>query len=297
MRRSRRSGIAVAAAVVVGATMLLLWQLGAIDGSPSPSPHATVLVVGDSLVVAATPDLYAESSGLAEVSVLAGLGASPCDMLSGYTQPEPLGGGELSYRSALEAAHPKAVVLAFTGNPGVSRHPCVANPSGDYTLGQLLDGYRSALTAMGAMAEAEGALVYLSAAPPRNPAVPEGWQGSVQYGYNGDPEINSMLSDLARAHGWIYDTSAAEAVSGPGMTWSLRLPCLPEDGGSCHDGQVQVRVGGTDAIHHDAPGANGEGTTSAGSLRYAKGLLGHPLADLAVASRSSPGSGAATSCC
>lgn len=267
--RSRRAAL-LAAAVIV---LTVLWRVGVI----APPAPPVVLVVGDSLVVGAAPALDRDAPSGVSVAVLAGVGASPCDVLAGYRQPAVLGGGTLSYRDSLDGVSPKAVVLAFTGNPGLSPHACVAATTGDYTLAGLLASYRAALTTMGRLAEEHGARVYLAGVPSRNPAAPEGWDGTSQHGYNGDPALNTMLSGLARTHGWVFDDDPAQFLDAPQGGWSLVLPCVPTDGTACHNGRVQVRVGGTDPIHCDAPGTNGPGSESAGSARYAEGLLRLPL--------------------
>lgn len=256
--------ILLVAAAGVGLWWYRPWQ-------PARSP---ILVAGDSLVVAASTDLESEAPAQIKVIPLAALGASPCDFLA--TGP---GGGRQSFGTALMEDHPAAVVLAFSGNPGVSTHPCIGNPLDAYTLADLLAAYRPALTTMGEMATRLGARVYLSATPARNPSVPEGWNEGVQHGYNGDVALNAMLKTLAQEKGWTYDDDAARALSGTGQGWTLYLPCLPEDS-ACVDGRVQVRLGGSDAIHCDAPGTNGPGAPSAGSRRYAQGLISRPAADL-----------------
>lgn len=185
----------------------------------------------------------------------------------------------LDYRAAVRADRPKAVVLAFSGNPGTSSHACIPDPNADYGRSELSTAYRSVLLAMGSFASRTGARVYLSAAPPRNPAVPEGWSGGVQHGYNGDPALNSMMQQLATSQRWHYDTGALRALTGPQGEWAAYLPCVPADGAGCVGGRVRVRAGGADAIHVDASGTNGADVPSAGSLRYAYGLLAEPLQD------------------
>ena len=241
-----------------------------------------VLVVGDSLVAASAADLTGLSPPQTRTVVLAGVGASPCDLWAGYRAPARFGGSYLSFKAAVNADRPKAVVLAFTGNPGVSTHACISEPTTAYGLSEILAAYRGSLDAMGTFAATRGARVYLSATPARNPGVPEGWVDQEQQGYNGDPAFNTMMSELATSRGWTYDTGAAAAISGPGLGWTLYLPCEPANGMTCVDGKEQVRYGGSDAIHCDAPGTNGVGTPSDGSLRYAKGLLKEPLAALSV---------------
>lgn len=265
----------MAVLIAGGAAVTSLWAFGPLGPSRGP----TVLVVGDSLLVGAHDAVVELGSGPVRVVDLAGIGASPCDLLPGYRQPETPDGRMLSYQASLDSERPAAVVLAFTGNPGLTRHACVTDPAGPYTLGQLLGAYRDALSTMGRAARRIGARVYLSAVPARNPSAPEGWVRSAQHGYNGDPAFNAMLAALAATEGWRYDADAALALSDANRGWSLYLPCWPAESG-CRNGRIQVRGGGTDPIHCDPPGSNGPGSPSAGSLRYAWGLLYRPLRDL-----------------
>ncbi len=253
-----------------------------------------VLVVGDSLVAAAATDLTDLSPSRTDTAVLAGLGASPCDLWAGYRPSPPPGSGYLSFRNAVDSDRPKAVVLAFSGNPGVSAHACIRAATTAYSLAGILAAYRRSLESMGVYATARGARVFLSASPARNPGVPEGWTDGEQQGYNGDPAFNVMMSELASAHGWTYDTHAAAAISGPGMGWTMYLPCQPASGMTCIDGREQVRYGGPDAIHCDAPGSNGIGTPSDGSIRFAHGLLTEPLSTQGLRPLEETGSDSAT---
>ncbi len=226
--------------------------------------------------------------------VLAGVGDSPCDLWSGYRASPPFGDGYLSFRSTVVSERPSVVVLAFTGNPGVSVHACITMPTAPYSLSEILSTYRRSLRAMGAFAAERGAKIFLSASPARNPGVPEGWVHQVQEGYNGDPAFNVMMSGLASSEGWTYETAAAAAISGPGLGWTTYLPCQPAKGIDCIDGRQRVRFGGPDAIHCDAPGSNGTGAPSDGSLRFARGLLTPPLAALGLHALAEVGSGSTT---
>ncbi len=237
------------------------------------------LVVGDSLVAAASADVTGLSPAGARTATLAGIGASPCDLWAGYRVTPRFGGEFLSFRATVRSERPRAVVLAFTGNPGISAHACITDATAAYSLADVLTAYRAALTAMGSYASTMGARVFLSATPARNPNVPEGSVDGNQHGYNGDAAFNSMMSELATSQGWTYDTGAAAAISGPGLGWTLYLPCQPGSGVDCRNGHEQVRYGGPDAIHCDAPGTNGPDAPSAGSLRFAHGLLVVPLAE------------------
>ena len=238
-----------------------------------------MLVVGDSLVAASSADVVGLSPPGARTATLAGIGASPCDLWAGYRATPMFGGEFLSFRATVRSERPKSVVLAFTGNPGLSAKACITDATGAYRLSDVVSAYRTALSAMGTYASSMGARVYLSATPARNPGVPEGWVDGTQHGYNGDQAFNSMMTELSRSQGWTFDTGAAAAISGPGLGWTLYLPCQPAAGVDCIHGREQVRYGGTDAIHCDAPGTNGPGAPSDGSLRYARGLLTVPLAD------------------
>ncbi len=237
-----------------------------------------MLVVGDSLVAAAAGELTGLTPRQAQTVVLAGVGASPCDLWAGYRTSPVFGSRTLSFRSAVRTVRPRAVVLAFTGNPGISDHACINNPDSAYSLSSIVSAYRRTMESMGTMAAEAGARVFLSATPARNPSVAEGWQSGSQHGYNGDSAFNAMMSGLASSQGWTYDTGAAAAISGPGLGWTLYLPCQSASRVTCVDGREQVRYGGSDAIHCDAPGTNGVDAPSHGSLRFARGLLTAPLA-------------------
>ena len=247
-------------------------------GTSNTKGPASVLVVGDSLVVAAAGDLTGFTPPGARTVVLAGVGASPCDVWAGYRSPKIFGGQYLSFKSALETNKPKTVVLAFTGNPGLSVNACVPDPSSAYGLAEIVTRYREALSKMGTLAAQRGARAFFSASPARNPHVPEGWVDQIQHGYNGDKAFNTMMAQLAKARGWTYDTRAAASISGADLGWTLYLPCQSAKDADCIDGHQQVRYGGPDAIHCDAPGTNGSGAPSEGSLRFARALLIAPLA-------------------
>jgi hypothetical protein len=278
--RSQRGRLTVRGVSLLAVTVTVAATLVTACGGPGTGAQGkpVVLVVGDSLVAAAASDLTGLAPPRASTVVLAGIGASPCDLWAGYRASALFGGGYLSFRAAISSERPTAVVLAFTGNPGLSAHACVREPATAYSLSEILSAYRQSLSAMGAFAAGRGVRVFLSASPARNPDVPEGWVDSKQQGYNGDPAFNTMMSRLASSHGWQYTTDAAAAISGPGLGWTMYLPCQPATDMNCIGGHEQVRYGGSDAIHCDAPGSNGIGTPSDGSLRFARGLLTAPLA-------------------
>ena len=258
------AALVVAIGVAMGAALRA-------DSGPGGT-GATVLLAGDSVLAAAGAAAHEQTPRGVRTVVAAGVGFSPCDLWLGGRDgigPE----GVRSFRRQLEISRPAAVVLAFTGNPGLTGTGCV-DARTDYGLTALLDAYRRALDAMGRAAAGAGARVFLAAVPPRNPSVPEGWDGSVQHNFNGDPAFDRVLKSLAQDRHWTYDDGAARALSGPGGSWSEYLPCTPADGAACSDGRVQVRTGAGDAIHCAVPGTR---VISPGSLRYAFGLLENPL--------------------
>jgi hypothetical protein len=277
--RAPRKGRFVVGVVVLclmlGASVLFLVLTS--SSVPESSSEGPILVVGDSLVVQATNALH--SWNLPSVPIIAdgGMGSAPCDWDKGYTNP--LTGRYLKFSQLVQMIRPAAVVFAFTGNPGLaSRSAECVNSSGRYPLSALLTSYKRALTQMARDASDHGALVYISASPPRNPATPAGeYMGSgrkLEYGFNGVPALNSLYramtrSALGRELRWTYDPYAAQYVSTSGLTWHLTERCLPWDDDNCTKGTIQVRAGGFDAVHLDAKGA--------GAILYAIGLVKMPL--------------------
>jgi hypothetical protein len=241
------------------------------------SRYGPILVIGDSLVVQATRALQSWNLPSQPIIAQGGLGAAPCDWETGYT--DPLSGHQLKFSDVFQSSQPAAVVFAFTGNPGLESHSTGCfNSSGKYSLSTLLASYKRALTKMAVYAGENGARVYLSASPPRNPATPPGiYRGSggiLQYGFNGVPSLNRLYQGMVRSElgqrlHWTYDPYPAEYVSTSSLTWRLNERCMPWDAGGCTGGVVQVRAGGLDAIHLDTKGA--------GAILYAMGLAQLPL--------------------
>jgi hypothetical protein len=267
-------------------TLLLIATVMVTRSDASARPvQPSILVVGDSLISQATPALVALEPPGVGVRVASGLGTAPCDWVHGYR--DILSHHQSSFSAALRHDHPDVVVLAFSGNPGLSGTSagCV-NASGPYTLSDLLTSYRQAMIEMGRQATAAGATVYLDATPARNPANPIGPRqdasGMVQYGFNGVPGLNELFLSLASsplglADHWFYDPTGAAALGGQPigtaeatdvvMRWELNLPCQSVPTVSCPlDGSVRVRAGGTDAIHLDSGGAGA--TVLARALEY-----------------------------
>ncbi len=224
-----------------------------------------VLVVGDSLVEQAADQLRADSNSGVEVRVTDGLGTAPCDWTGG------------DFDAAVAAAHPSVVVLAFSGNGGAAAG-CV-NSHTAYPLAELLSNYRSHLTDLANRATAAGAAVVIATPPARNPAVPapsavptaaELAKPIPFYGFQGVPAIRDLYIDMVQASGgrWHLSDAAALAVS-PGFVFHQTLACEKDDG-PCPSGFVDVRKGGTDAVHLDRGGH--------GALRFAHGLVSAALA-------------------
>jgi hypothetical protein len=219
--RRSRGGISGLLAIAVVALACTVVACGNAESSAQHRP--TVLVVGDSLVAAAAEDLVDYTPSGVDTVVLAGLGASPCDLWHGYREPRTFGGKHLAFKATVDVDRPKVVVFAFTGNPGTSKNACVPRSSTAYNLSEIVSRYRQSLTSMGDFAARMGARVILSATPARNPNVPEGWVNHNQHGYNGDPAFNIMMFELGVEKHWTVDIQAAAAISGAGLGWTLYL--------------------------------------------------------------------------
>lgn len=266
---------AVVLCLVLGTSALFL--ILAPNSLPESGREGPILVVGDSLVSQATNALRSWNLPLVPIIADGGLGSAPCDWENGFT--DPLTGRYMKFSHLFQMIQPAAVVLAFTGNPGLgSRSAGCVGSSGKYPLSALLTSYKRALTQMARYASDHDAQVYISASPPRNPATPAGtYTGSgrkPEYGFNGVPALNGLYqtmtrSTLGRELRWTYDPYAAQYVSTSSLTWHLTERCMPWDVAKCTKGTVQVRAGGFDAVHLDAKGA--------GAILYAIGLVKMPL--------------------
>lgn len=287
--RARTASRAALATVVLatGALGLAGRSAGAASGTPAVTPPdvvtpASVLVVGDSIVSQADNQIRFWAPAGSNVWVAAGPGSAPCDWNAGYR--DPFTGTRYQFSQLVDRYHPGAVVLSFSGNPGLSGPAagCVDSTT-HYALGALLASYQRALVSMARYATARGALVYFAGSPPRNPATPpgayQGKGGSHLYGFNGVPQLNQRYVALAasaegRADSWRYDPAAAVAVSDPSLNWHLTEECAPWDvsAGNCNSAQqARVRAGGYDAIHLDPAGA--------GATRYGMAIVRQPLSD------------------
>jgi hypothetical protein len=225
-------------------------------------------VVGDSVAAQSAEALIHLAPEGTTVSVDAvQAGTAPCDWNHGFTDPTDK--QQQRFAKILYKVHPEVVAFVFTGNPGLSG-PAAGCVDADrpYDLAQLLASYEPALVEMADKATSAGATVFFEAPPPRNPAVPVGYdtQREENRGFNGSPGIASFYESLATkdSRHWRYDDKAAVAVSSASLSWTLTLPCEAWDTKLCMDGQVQIRIGGTDAVHLDEQGC--------GAVRFALGL-------------------------
>jgi hypothetical protein len=244
--------------------------------SDSPRPRTvSLLVVGDSVAAqAAEPLIHLAPPGTTVLVDAVQPGTAPCDWDHGFTDPTDHVSG--SFASILRSVRPAVVAFVFTGNPGLSgpSSGCVDADS-PYDLPQLLASYEPPLLDMANRAVRTGATVFLEAPPPRNPAVPVGYddQLHIHHGFQGSPAIGSFYKRLVATRNprhWRYDDAAAVAVSSASLSWMLTLPCLAWDAKLCRDGQIQVREGGVDAVHLDTKGC--------GAIRFALGLEERALA-------------------
>jgi hypothetical protein len=194
-------------------------------------------------------------------------GTAPCDWDHGFT--DPTDDESHDFASILRQVRPAVVAFVFTGNPGLDgpKGGCV-DANSPYTLSQLLASYEPPLVDMANRAVKNGATVFLEAPPPRNPAVPVGYDAEHQAhrGFQGSPAIGSFYDRLVATRNprWRYDDNAAVAVSTTTLSWRLTLPCEAWDTKLCAEGHIQVRVGGEDAVHLDEAGC--------GAIRFALGL-------------------------
>jgi hypothetical protein len=237
--------------------------------SDSHGPRTrSLLVVGDSVArQSAQALIHLAPAGTTVTVDTVRPGTAPCDWNHGFT--DPTDDKHQEFAKVLDEVHPSVVAFVFTGNPGLSGPAagCV-DANRPYDLAQLLASYEPALVEMANKATSAGATVYFEAPPPRNPAVPVGYdsQKKENRGFNGSPGIATFYESLATkdSRHWHYSDKAAVAVSSDSLSWMLTLPCEAWDAKLCIDGQVQIRTGGTDAVHLDENGCGG--------IRFALGL-------------------------
>ena len=246
----------------------------------SPTPRS-VLVVGDSVVAQAAAAIQWWTPPGTTAWPAGGPGTAPCDWWDGAANPRS--GINDDLRALIRQLHPAAVVLAFSGNPGLSGplSGCV-DANTHYPLSALLASYQTDLVQMARFISASGARVYFAATPPRNPATPPGSYlangGLAGYGFNGVPQLNDLYQALAASpegvrDGWTYDPAAAVSVSDFAMSWQPDETCMPWDAHNCRlpSATVPVRAGGHDSIHLDRWGN--------GAARYGQAIIRKPLTD------------------
>ncbi len=229
---------------------------------------ASLLIVGDSVAAqAAAAMIHLAPEGTKVMVDAVQPGTAPCDWDHGFSVPN----GPLfpNFSTILSDSHPTVVAFIFTGNPGLSGTGagCV-DATKPYDLSALLASYEPPLVDMATSAARSGALVYFEGPPPRNPAVPVGYdvQRQINLGFQGSPALASFYENLAagNSHRWRYDDRAAIAVSTDNLAWMMSLPCKAWDAKQCRDGRVRIRTGGDDAVHLDKEGC--------GAIRFALGL-------------------------
>jgi hypothetical protein len=232
------------------------------------------LVVGDSVAAQSAQALiHLAPDGTTVVVDSVQPGSAPCDWNHGFT--DPTDDVYQKFANILDQIRPAVVAFVFTGNPGLSGPSagCV-DANSPYDLTQLLASYEPPLVTMADEATSDHATVYFEAPPPRNPAVPVGYdaQNRGNRGFQGSAAIGSFYDDLVSKNSrhWQYDDNAAVAVSTASLSWTLTLPCQAWDATLCTDGHVAVRTGGADAVHLDDEGC--------GAVRFALGLEKRALA-------------------
>jgi hypothetical protein len=149
----------------------------------------SLLVVGDSVSAqAAEAMIHLAPAGTTVRVDAVQPGTAPCDWDYGFT--DPTDDESHDFASILRQVRPAAVAFVFTGNPGLDgpKGGCV-DANSPYSLSQLLASYEPPLIDMANQAVRTGATVYFEAPPPRNPAVPVGYdaQRQTNQGFQGSP--------------------------------------------------------------------------------------------------------------
>jgi hypothetical protein len=240
-------------------TLWITWSTESAARTTVSSARTPILVVGDSVVAQSAAALVDFAPPGVSVSVGAALGTAPCDWENGSIGPHP--GEHDVYEQDLRLIHPRDVVLLFTGNPGLSGPSAgCLDPNKPYSLTGLLRSYRIVLDTMAKQASAIDATVYLERPPPRNPAVPTGYDIATRAnrGFQGVPAIAQMLEGIVASASagerWIYADGGARAISGPGFVYEAWMPCSNLLEERCFDDEVLVRASNNDAIHLDPSG-------------------------------------------
>lgn len=212
-------------------------------------PQRRVLLVGDSLLVEATPHVrdLAERNGVT-VEVRARKGTAICDWLAAVP----------GLRSRFR---PQAVILAFSGN---NLTPCVKDARGRALQGSSLGvRYYADIEAMSG--RLQGVAVYWVQPPAR------------QWWSRGAQAVTAAYVDATR---WRKDARLLDggALISPGRVWSATQPCLPEE--PCTGPRVAgVRhnyVRGPDGLHFCPSSPRFTATCptyASGAYRYARAIL------------------------
>lgn len=228
----------------VASVCLLLAVAAAGCSKPDPqlSKATSVVFVGDSLAQETAPFLESLLGGRPMVADVQP-GTAPCDF----------------FNLDLQIAKDSVVVISFTGN---SLTPCMEDGAGGYLAGQqLLDKYRTDVSALIKQARAATFAVVLVGQPVRSDA----WPTDLVAG------LNKLYRDLAAASGVVF-VDAGAAVENPDGTFAPVLPCLP--------GEVECSDSGTNIVRtndgvHLCPGDLVIGPCpgyASGAYRFAKAI-------------------------
>ncbi len=252
------SGIAVTSIGTASASVPVAAVVRARIAPASSAPvvtaaKQTVYYYGDSLAHEAAGPFAAavERSGAATVARRTFPGTAPCDWE--YDVPEAA------------AAHPAAVVLAFSGNDATR---CMTGRLGTHPpAAEVADTYVHDLNVIIGKLGA-GPRIYLIAAPEgRNyPAV-----------INGGPEIDNAMRTVAAEHPNTVYVDAGAAIETPSGTYTATMSCQPHETAAdgCRGGQIRVRA--RDGLHfcptESGPSMSGNcDVYSSGANRYASAI-------------------------
>ena len=148
--------------------------------SESQAPRTrSLLVVGDSVATQSAQALIHLAPAGTTVTVdTVRPGTAPCDWNHGFTDPTD---HKYRFREGPRRGPPGSGRLRVYGEPRSVRDHCgLRRPNRPYDLAQLLASYEPALVEMADKATSAGATVYFEAPPPRNPAVPVGYDSQTR---------------------------------------------------------------------------------------------------------------------
>lgn len=233
--------VSVASTVSVGPTSTVATTSAVTSPATGHVPPRVVLV-GDSLALEAAPHLPALLPGQAFEHHTFG-GTAPCDWLE----------ADIGYNDD------SVVVFSFLGNASSA---CMA-PTGQMPRGdEIVERYRSDVTALVAAAIAAGALVVLLGQPPVSPDNVDGNALVVL--------LNELYAELARAPDVSFVDAGAALESEQGA-FAERLPCRADEPECGADGSIVVRS--DDGVHF-CPGTYVSPcpTYSSGAVRFAEAI-------------------------